>query len=88
MNHQDDRILFYFKDSAYPNGFTTLNDELQSEHGWELKLAPEAKRHSLEAAWRAYGILVGNVFYVVWLDPDHKLFPDKHAAHATSKKKQ
>jgi hypothetical protein len=88
VNHQDDRMLFYFQDSAYPDGFTSLDIELQSEHGWEIKVAPDAKRHSPEAAWRAYGILVGNVFYFVWLDPKHRLFPDNHPKHAINKKKQ
>jgi hypothetical protein len=87
INHQADRMLFYFKDSAYPEGFISLDDELQADHGWELKLAPNAKRSSLEAAWRAYGMLVGNVFYFVWLDPDHRLFPDHHPAHANHKRK-
>lgn len=88
VNHQDDRMLFYFPNSAYPDGFTSLDAELQAEHGWELKIAPDAKRHSIEAAWRAYGFLVSNVFYLVWLDPNHRLFPDNHPKHAASKKKQ
>lgn len=88
INHQDDRVLYYFPASAYPDGFRSLSDELQSEHGWEIKLAPAAKRSSEEAAWRVHGMLVGNMFYVVWLDPCHKVFPDNHAAHATNKKKK
>jgi len=88
VNHQDDRMLFYFAGSAYPDGFVSLDIELQTDHGWEIKVAPEAKHHSPEAAWRAYGVLVGNVFYFVWLDPEHKLFPDNHPAHVKNKKKQ
>jgi|GEM_PF-1187864 hypothetical protein len=88
INHQDDRVQFYFGDSAYPDGFTSLDIELQAEHGWEIKLVPDARRHSPEAAWRAYGMLLGNVFYFVWLDPDHRIFSDRHPAHANNKKRQ
>jgi hypothetical protein len=88
INHQDNRVQFYFPDTAYPDGFDFLNIELQTDHGWEIKVAPNAKRHSAEAAWRAYGFLVGSVFYFVWLDLEHKLFPDNHPAHAKNKKKQ
>lgn len=93
INHQNDRTLYYFPDSEYPNGFSSLSDEppsdeVDSEHGWEIKLAPNAKPHLTEAAWRVHGMLLFNMFYVVWLDPCHKVFPNHHPAHVTNRQKQ
>ena len=80
-------MLIQFDESACPKGFESLDEELQSETAWELKLCHDAKRHTQQAAWRVYGMLVRNVFYVIWLDAQHALFPDHHPKHATNKSK-
>ena len=40
------------------------------EDAWEFSLT--ANKHG-----RVFGFFVENVFYIVWLDPDHKLYPRK-----------
>jgi len=47
------------------NGMPTLDDE-----AWQF--AVSANQHG-----RVHGFLIYNLFYVVWLDPDHKLYPGK-----------
>ena len=29
----------------------------------------------LQHGWRVHGILVRDLFYIVWVDPEHQLFP-------------
>jgi hypothetical protein len=54
-----------------------LNEQLLDSEAWEIKLDPDAKKPPT-SLWRAHGLRIGNVFYVVWLDPEHKLFESKH----------
>jgi hypothetical protein len=44
--------------------FENLGEQLQTEDAYQFCVDPKTK-------WRVYGILVGNVFYIRWLDPDH-----------------
>lgn len=40
------------------------------EDAWQFSIS--ANEHG-----RVHGFLIDNVFYVVWLDPDHQLYPGK-----------
>ncbi|MEJ1826111.1 hypothetical protein SMA73_25430, partial [Escherichia coli] len=48
-------------------GFPHLPDEWDGHEAWQFQLS--ANKHG-----RVHGILVDEVFYVVWLDPEHRLY--------------
>ncbi|MBF0507756.1 MAG: hypothetical protein HQK57_02385 [Deltaproteobacteria bacterium] len=49
-----------------PDGFN-LNDDLKEFGAWQFQVTGNA--HG-----RVHGLLIDNVFFVVWLDPDHRLY--------------
>ena len=49
-----------------PDGFG-LKGQLADCQGWQF--AVSGNEHG-----RVHGFIIGNVFFVVWLDPDHKLY--------------
>lgn len=51
-----------------PKGYSHLSPQLQDCQPWQFSLA----RAELG---RIHGILIDDVFYVVWFDPDHKMYP-------------
>lgn len=48
-------------------GFKHLTEEWDDHEAWQFQLS--ANKHG-----RVHGILVDEVFYVVWLDPEHRLY--------------
>jgi hypothetical protein len=50
-----------------PEGFNHLNEQLRDLPAWQFQLT--SNEHG-----RVHGFLVEEVFYVVWLDPDHRLY--------------
>lgn len=50
-----------------PNGFSSLNEQLRSSQPWQFQLTANA--HG-----RIHGFMIGETFYVVWFDPDHRLY--------------
>lgn len=48
------------------NGFAGLNKQMQQVQPWQLKI---------QKAGRIHGAFVDTVFYVVWIDPKHALYP-------------
>ena len=53
-----------------PNGFTCLNPQLQAHDAYQFTLT--ANEHG-----RVHGFAIDSTFYVVWLDPHHKLYSEK-----------
>ena len=49
------------------NGFSALNEQLQSEEAWQFELT--RNEHG-----RVHGLLIGETFFLVWIDPDHLLY--------------
>ena len=45
-----------------------LNEELRATTAWQFQLS--ANEHG-----RVHGFFIGNIFYIIWLDQDHKLYP-------------
>ena len=84
QNKQTDRHTIDFSETSEPNGFSSLDDNLNMEEPWQIRICPEEKKEP-EIGWRASGILIGNIFYMVWLDPRHKLYPDHHPNHTAPK---
>lgn len=54
--------------TSRPAGFERLNDQLRDYPGWQFCLS--ANEHG-----RVHGIMIGDVFYVIWLDLNHRLYP-------------
>jgi hypothetical protein len=67
QNNQDHRHIIWFPDTTEPAGFPNIDaDQLAYHESWQF---------GISWGWRAHGILIGNIFYVVWLDPEHLLDP-------------
>ncbi|MBV7437297.1 hypothetical protein [Aeromonas sp. sif2416] len=54
--------------TSEPAGFSHLNEQFQS-------LSPYQFAISRNEHGRVHGFFNGDVFHVVWLDPDHQLYP-------------
>ena len=54
--------------TSEPSGYAHLSAQLQDCQPWQFSLA----RQELG---RVHGILIDDVFYVVWFDPEHKMYP-------------
>ena len=55
--------------TSRPAGFKHLNQQLRESHaGWQFQLS--SNEHG-----RVHGLLIGNTFFVIWLDQNHKLYP-------------
>ena len=50
------------------DGYSHLSAQLQQCEPWQFCLS--ANEHG-----RVHGILIDGVFYIVWLDPEHKMYP-------------
>jgi hypothetical protein len=58
------------KDHVSVQTFGIRGWEEYDEDAWQFSIS--ANEHG-----RVHGFLIENVFYVVWLDPEHKLYPGK-----------
>ena len=56
-----------WSDTTERDGFTSLNEQLRGEEPWQFELT--ANEHG-----RVHGLLIDETFYVVWIDPAHKLY--------------
>lgn len=69
QNNPDRRHLIDFSDTSEVDGFTNIDTEqLAYEEAWQFEL-------DARYPWRVEGILVDDMFYVIWLDPSHRLYP-------------
>lgn len=57
----------HWRGTTEKQGFPRLPDEWDGHEAWQFQLS--ANKHG-----RVHGILVDEVFYVVWLDPEHRLY--------------
>lgn len=55
-------------ETSEPAGFDHLNDQLRETQPFQFQVS--ANGHG-----RVHGFFAGHVFFVVWLDPDHLLYP-------------
>lgn len=54
--------------TARPKGFAGLPSHLKDSEGWQFAIS--ANKYG-----RVHGIIIGEFFYIIWLDQDHKLNP-------------
>ena len=57
-----------FAGTTEPSGFGNLNEQLKAQEAWQFQLT--SNEHG-----RVHGMLVDDTFYVIWIDPDHELYP-------------
>jgi hypothetical protein len=56
-----------FADTTEPSGFKLANRQLQQAQPWQFEIT--ANQHG-----RVHGILLDDTFFVIWIDPGHKLY--------------
>jgi hypothetical protein len=56
-----------FSRTSEPEGFTHLNHSLRSYEPYQFQLSKERGR--------VHGFFIDLIFYIVWLDPHHRLYP-------------
>jgi len=49
------------------NGFTCLNEQIRENEAWQFQLG--------RRKGRVHGLLIEEMFFIVWLDPRHQLYP-------------
>jgi hypothetical protein len=68
QNNNEHRHVINFPDTTEPDGFHNLDVEQLAYHeSWQFQL-------SQLKDWRVHGILIDDTFYVIWLDPNHRLY--------------
>lgn len=80
FNHQSDRISVDPGNLYEHLAGKMLDEQLIESEAWELKFG------KVGSAWRAHGILIYNMFYIIWLDPEHLLFKSKHPKYTDKAK--
>jgi hypothetical protein len=56
-----------FERTSEPDGFVSLNSQLRDSEAWQCQI-------SVNQHGRLHGILIDEVFYVIWIDPCHLLY--------------
>jgi hypothetical protein len=70
------RHLIIWENTQVPLGFPLVDpDELGTDSAWQFCL--RGKNGKICYAWRLHGFLLEEIFYIVWLDSEHKLIEDK-----------
>jgi hypothetical protein len=59
-----------FSETSEPGGFSHLNEQFRALEPWQISVS--SNEHG-----RVHGVVIGNVFYVVWIDPDHRLYDNR-----------
>jgi hypothetical protein len=54
--------------TSRPGGFAHLNEQLRDQQAWQFCV-------SANDYGRVHGLMIDNIFYVIWLDRDHALYP-------------
>lgn len=72
--NEEHRHWIHFPDTSEPQGFQNIpnvdSEQFGYEYGYQFGVNPEVPWNR----WRAHGILIDDTFFLVWLDPEHRLF--------------
>jgi hypothetical protein len=72
----DHRHPIIWANTQEPQGFPNIDptqDEIWTDDVWQFCLPPHGKRSNPSHLWRVHGFIADEAFYIVWLDPCHKL---------------
>ena len=75
ISPEEHRHPLTFSDTHETQGFPNIDpsaDDLWTDDPWQFGL-PSGKKGDPSRLWRVHGFIDSSVFYVVWLDPKHKL---------------
>ncbi len=73
-NHKERRHKNFWENTSEPDGFRHLDEEVNAEYGWQFGLdSRDGQRFDRSKDWRVHGMLAENIFFVIWLDTNHKL---------------
>ncbi|GCY61455.1 hypothetical protein HmCmsJML079_03969 [Escherichia coli] len=59
-----------WRHTSEPDGFSHLHEQFQNYTPYQFSIS--RNEHG-----RIHGFFIGNVFHIVWLDPEHKLYPSR-----------
>lgn len=75
QNNKEHRHVIDFDQTSERDGFINVpnidRDQLGFHEAWQFSVDPAKP----ERLWRVHGILIDDTFYVIWLDPEHRLYP-------------
>jgi hypothetical protein len=54
-------------DTTEKDGFAHLNEQLRQIPAYQFQVS--SNEHG-----RIHGLVIGNIFFIIWLDPDHRLY--------------
>lgn len=69
---REHRHPIYFPGTKVTEGFHVdpVSEDLWTDAAWQFGLASDGQNHN---GWRVHGFLADEIFYLVWLDPNHVL---------------
>jgi hypothetical protein len=76
MHNDQNRHMITFKETTEPDGFRTIDpsdEELWTDTPWQF--AVPGVRGEPSGVWRVHGFITEEMFHIVWLDPQHRLYP-------------
>jgi hypothetical protein len=77
-----------FLNSNEPTGFPAVKpslDDLWTGDPWQFGLQENENDAYYSKKWRVHGFISDDTYYIVWLDPDHKLNPKPYIKQASRK---
>jgi hypothetical protein len=67
--NNEHRHIIDFAETVEKDGFSSVEEEqLLFTESWQFEVMPKT-------LWRVHGFLIEDTFYVIWLDPNHQLYP-------------
>lgn len=73
---EEHRHPIIWSETHEPNGFPHIDptqDETWTDDVWQFCLSPVGKWGDPSHLWRIHGFIADGAFYIVWLDPCHRL---------------
>lgn len=80
FNHQSDRNTIDPERLREHLAHKGIDEQLLDSQAWEIRVDPTAKTPP-RSLWRVFGLLIGNVLYLILLDPQHRFFESHHPKH-------
>jgi len=70
QNNQENRHIIVFSETSEISGFSSAvpEEQLQYSESWQFAV-------DVKTLWRVHGFIIEDTFYIVWLDPQHALYP-------------
>jgi hypothetical protein len=75
INYTKHRHIIVFEETTEPSGFGISGSDENDfwEQPWQFALEPECNVPP-NSLWRVHGVIINDAFYLIWLDPQHRLY--------------